>query len=41
VEAPLTQTGVELWIEHDMARHEKLPKQPAFVEKSSNHSTIE
>jgi glyoxylase-like metal-dependent hydrolase (beta-lactamase superfamily II) len=32
VEALLKQTGAELWIEHDIATHEKLPKSPAFVE---------
>lgn len=32
VEALLKQTGAELWIEHDMATHAKLPKSPAHVE---------
>ena len=32
VEALLKQTGAELWIEHDMATHAKLPKSPAYVE---------
>jgi glyoxylase-like metal-dependent hydrolase (beta-lactamase superfamily II) len=32
VEALLKQTGAELWIEHDMATHAKLPKAPAYVE---------
>jgi glyoxylase-like metal-dependent hydrolase (beta-lactamase superfamily II) len=32
VEALLKETGAELWIEHDIATHEKLPKAPAFVE---------
>jgi glyoxylase-like metal-dependent hydrolase (beta-lactamase superfamily II) len=32
VEALLKQTKAELWIEHDMATHAKLPKSPAFVE---------
>jgi N-acyl homoserine lactone hydrolase len=32
VEALLKSTGAELWIEHDIATHEKLPKSPAFVE---------
>ena len=32
VEALLKQTGAQLWIEHDIATHEKLPKSPAFVE---------
>ena len=32
VEALLTQTGAELWIEHDIATHAKLPKSPAYVE---------
>lgn len=32
VEALLKQTGAELWIEHDIATHERLPKSPAFVE---------
>jgi N-acyl homoserine lactone hydrolase len=26
------QTGAELWIEHDIATHEKLPKAPVYVE---------
>jgi glyoxylase-like metal-dependent hydrolase (beta-lactamase superfamily II) len=32
VEAFVTQTGAELWIEHDIATHAKLPRPPAFVE---------
>ena len=32
VEALLTQTRAELWIEHDMATHAKLPKSPAYIE---------
>ena len=32
VEALLKQAGAELWIEHDMATHAKLPKAPAYVE---------
>ena len=32
VEALLKQTGAELWIEHDMATHAKLPKSPGYVE---------
>ena len=32
VEALLKQTKAELWIEHDMATHAKLPKAPAYVE---------
>jgi glyoxylase-like metal-dependent hydrolase (beta-lactamase superfamily II) len=32
VEALLKQTNAELWIEHDMATHAKLPKAPAYVE---------
>jgi glyoxylase-like metal-dependent hydrolase (beta-lactamase superfamily II) len=32
VEALLKQTGAELWIEHDIATHAKLPKPPAYVE---------
>jgi glyoxylase-like metal-dependent hydrolase (beta-lactamase superfamily II) len=32
VEALLKQTGAELWIEHDMATHAKLPKSPAYVD---------
>ena len=32
VEALLKQSGAELWIEHDIATHEKLPKSPAYVE---------
>ena len=32
VESVLKQTGAELWIEHDMATHAKLPKSPAYVE---------
>ncbi len=32
VEALLKETGAELWIEHDMATHAKLPKSPAYIE---------
>ena len=32
IESVLKQTGAELWIEHDMATHAKLPKSPAYVE---------
>jgi len=32
VEALIKETGAELWIEHDMATHAKLPKSPAYVE---------
>ena len=32
VEALLKQTKAELWIEHDMATHAKLPKSPAYLE---------
>jgi N-acyl homoserine lactone hydrolase len=32
VEALLKQNKAELWIEHDMATHAKLPKAPAFIE---------
>jgi glyoxylase-like metal-dependent hydrolase (beta-lactamase superfamily II) len=32
VEALLKQTGAQLWIEHDIATHEKLPKAPQYVE---------
>ena len=32
VEALLKATKAELWIEHDMATHAKLPKAPAYVE---------
>jgi glyoxylase-like metal-dependent hydrolase (beta-lactamase superfamily II) len=32
VEGLLKQTKAELWIEHDMATHTKLPKSPAYVE---------
>jgi N-acyl homoserine lactone hydrolase len=32
IETLLTQTKAELWIEHDMATHAKLPKSPAYVE---------
>jgi glyoxylase-like metal-dependent hydrolase (beta-lactamase superfamily II) len=28
----MTQTGAELWIEHDITTHERLPKSPAFIE---------
>jgi glyoxylase-like metal-dependent hydrolase (beta-lactamase superfamily II) len=32
VEALLKKTGAQLWIEHDIATHAKLPKAPAFIE---------
>jgi glyoxylase-like metal-dependent hydrolase (beta-lactamase superfamily II) len=32
IEALLKQTKAELWIEHDMATHARLPKSPAYVE---------
>ena len=32
IEIFLKQTKAELWIEHDMATHAKLPKSPAYVE---------
>ena len=32
VEALLKETKAELWIEHDLATHAKLPKAPAYVE---------
>ena len=32
VEALLKQTKAQLWIEHDIATHEKLPKSPRYVE---------
>ena len=32
VEALMKQTGAQLWIEHDIATHARLPKSPAFVE---------
>ena len=32
VEALLKETRAELWIEHDIATHEKLPKAPGYVE---------
>jgi N-acyl homoserine lactone hydrolase len=32
VEALIRQTGAQLWIEHDIATHAKLPKSPSFVE---------
>jgi glyoxylase-like metal-dependent hydrolase (beta-lactamase superfamily II) len=32
VEALLKETKAELWIEHDIATHAKLPKSPAYVE---------
>jgi glyoxylase-like metal-dependent hydrolase (beta-lactamase superfamily II) len=28
----MKQTGAELWIEHDITTHERLPKAPAFIE---------
>ena len=30
--ALMKQTGAQMWIEHDIATHEKLPKSPAYVE---------
>jgi N-acyl homoserine lactone hydrolase len=32
IEAFVKQAGAQLWIEHDIATHAKLPKAPAFVE---------
>lgn len=32
VEALVTETGAELWIEHDIATHAALPRAPAFVD---------
>jgi glyoxylase-like metal-dependent hydrolase (beta-lactamase superfamily II) len=32
IEAFVKQIGAELWIEHDIATHAKLPKSPKFVE---------
>ena len=32
IETLLNQTNAELWIEHDMATHAKLPKAPAYIE---------
>ena len=32
VETLLKETGAELWIEHDIATHDKLPKAPQYVE---------
>jgi glyoxylase-like metal-dependent hydrolase (beta-lactamase superfamily II) len=32
IEALLEQTRAQLWIEHDIATHEKLPKSPGYVE---------
>jgi glyoxylase-like metal-dependent hydrolase (beta-lactamase superfamily II) len=32
VEALVKQTGAQLWIEHDIATHARLPKSPAYVE---------
>jgi glyoxylase-like metal-dependent hydrolase (beta-lactamase superfamily II) len=32
VEALLKQTGAQLWIEHDIPTHARLPKSPQFVE---------
>jgi glyoxylase-like metal-dependent hydrolase (beta-lactamase superfamily II) len=32
IEAFVKQTGAQLWIEHDIATHAKLPKPPAFVD---------
>ncbi len=28
----LKETGAQLWIEHDIATHEKLPESPAYIE---------
>jgi N-acyl homoserine lactone hydrolase len=30
--ALMKQTGAQLWIEHDIATHESLPKSPAYVD---------
>jgi hypothetical protein len=32
VETFIKQMGAQLWIEHDIATHAKLPKPPAYVE---------
>jgi hypothetical protein len=32
VEAFIKKSGAQLWIEHDIATHAKLPAAPAFVE---------
>ena len=32
IEDWLAETGATLWIEHDIATHEALPKAPAFVD---------
>jgi len=32
VEAFVKKTGAQLWIEHDIATHAKLPKSPKYVE---------
>ena len=32
IAAVVKDTGAQLWIEHDIATHEKLPKSPAYVE---------
>ena len=32
IEAFLKQSGAQLWIEHDIATHAKLPKSPAYLE---------
>ena len=32
VEALIKETGAQLWIEHDIATHAKLPKAPAYVD---------
>jgi hypothetical protein len=32
VESFIKQTGAQLWIEHDIATHAKLPFAPAYVE---------
>jgi glyoxylase-like metal-dependent hydrolase (beta-lactamase superfamily II) len=32
IEAFVSQTGAELWIEHDIATHARLPRAPGFVE---------
>ena len=32
IAAFLKQTGAQMWIEHDIATHAKLPKAPAYVD---------
>jgi hypothetical protein len=32
IAAFLKQTGAQLWIEHDIATHARLPKAPSYVE---------